>query len=59
MLYRFRYDRAMDMLHRQSVVLQKLTNRGALHKANLSIVILGLAMGDEVEANKQFHNFCS
>jgi hypothetical protein len=49
----------MDMLHRQSVVLQKLTNRGALHKANLSIVILGLAMGDEVEANKQFHNFCS
>lgn len=59
-MYRLsRYDRAMEMLHRQSIVLQKLTNRGALHKANLSIVILALAMGDEVEANKQFHNFCS
>ncbi|KAI8579242.1 hypothetical protein K450DRAFT_243462 [Umbelopsis ramanniana AG] len=54
-----KYDRAADMLNRQSVVLQKMTNRGALHKANLSIVILSLAMGDEVEANKQFHNFCS
>ncbi|KAJ2956156.1 hypothetical protein NQZ79_g7943 [Umbelopsis isabellina] len=54
-----KYDRAMEMLHRQSAVLQKLTNRGALYKANLSIVILALAMGDEVEASKQFHTFCS
>lgn len=43
------------MLHRQSAVLRKLNNRSHLYKANLSILIICFALGDEVEAGKQFN----
>lgn len=46
------------MLHRQAAVLQKLTNRSHLCKANLSILIVLFAIGDEVEAGKQFNIMC-
>ncbi|KAL0076580.1 soluble NSF attachment protein [Phycomyces blakesleeanus] len=54
-----KYEKAIDMLQRQSVILQKMVSRSHLHKANLSILILILAIGDEVEAGKQFHIMCS
>lgn len=53
-----RYDKAIDMFRRQSVILQKFTSRSHLYKANLSILILILAIGDDVEAGKQFSNMC-
>ncbi|ORY93878.1 hypothetical protein BCR43DRAFT_442992 [Syncephalastrum racemosum] len=52
-------EKAVDMLHRQAAVLQKLTNRSHLCKANLSILIVLFAIGDEVEAGKQFNIMCS
>ncbi|KAI9029728.1 soluble NSF attachment protein [Phycomyces nitens] len=54
-----KYEKAIDMLQRQTVILQKMTSRSHLHKANLSILIIILAIGDEVEAGKQFHIMCS
>ncbi|KAI9472178.1 MAG: hypothetical protein EXX96DRAFT_583141 [Benjaminiella poitrasii] len=53
-----KYDKAIDMLKRQSVVLQKFTSRSHLYKANLSIIILYFAIGDDVEAGKQFNAMC-
>lgn len=46
------------MLKRQTVILQKFTSRTHLYKANLSILILILAIGDDVEAGKQFNFMC-
>ncbi|KAI8977020.1 hypothetical protein BDF20DRAFT_820816 [Mycotypha africana] len=54
-----KYDRAVEMLKRQSVILQKFTSRTHLYKANLSILILIFAIGDDVEAGKQFNTMCS
>ncbi|KAI9472919.1 hypothetical protein BDB00DRAFT_793510 [Zychaea mexicana] len=54
-----KYERAVDMLHRQSAVLRKLANRSHLYKANLSIIIVLFAIGDEVEAGKQFNYMSS
>ncbi|KAG2217190.1 hypothetical protein INT45_005399 [Circinella minor] len=54
-----KYEKAVDMLHRQSAVLRKLANRSHLYKANLSIMIVLFAIGDEVEAGKQFNFMCS
>lgn len=53
-----RYAKAVELLHRQSVILQKLTSRTHQYKANLSLLIILFAMGDEVEASKQFNNMC-
>ena len=53
-----RYEKAVDMLHRQSAVLRKLANRSHLYKANLSVLIVLFAVGDEVEAGKQFNFMC-
>lgn len=53
-----KYDKAVDMLRRQSVILQKFTSRSHLYKANLSILILIFAIGDDVEAGKQFSSMC-
>ncbi|RCI04333.1 hypothetical protein CU098_012623 [Rhizopus stolonifer] len=53
-----KYDKAIDMLKRQSVVLQKFTSRSHLYKANLSILVLIFAIGDDVEAGKQFSSMC-
>lgn len=52
-----RYDKAVDMLKRQSVILQKFTSRSHLYKANLSILIVMFAM-DDVAAGKQFSQMC-
>ncbi|KAF7729568.1 hypothetical protein EC973_004243 [Apophysomyces ossiformis] len=54
-----KYEKAVDMLHRQSQTLQKLSSRSHLYKANLSIMIVLFALGDDVEAGKQFNNMCS
>ncbi|KAI9260494.1 hypothetical protein BDA99DRAFT_512285 [Phascolomyces articulosus] len=54
-----KYQKAVDMLHRQSAVLRKLANRSHLYKANLSVMIVLFALGDEVEAGKQFNYMCS
>ncbi|OBZ83373.1 Gamma-soluble NSF attachment protein [Choanephora cucurbitarum] len=53
-----KYDKAIEMLKRQSIVLQKFTSRSHLYKANLSILILIFAIGDDVEAGKQFSYMC-
>ncbi|CEP16602.1 hypothetical protein [Parasitella parasitica] len=53
-----KYDKAIDMLKRESVILQKFTARSQLYKANLSILILIFAIGDDVEAGKQFNSMC-
>ncbi|KAI8988830.1 soluble NSF attachment protein [Pilobolus umbonatus] len=53
-----KYDKAVEILKRQCVVLQKFTSRSHLYKANLSIIILILAIGDDVEAGKQFNMMC-
>ncbi|KAI7904039.1 soluble NSF attachment protein [Cokeromyces recurvatus] len=53
-----KYDKAIEMLKRQSAVLQKFTSRSHLFKANLSIIILYFAIGDDVEAGKQFNSMC-
>lgn len=57
-IFLIRYDKAVDMLKRQTVILQKFTSRSHLYKANLSILILILAIGDDVEAGKQFNFMC-
>lgn len=53
-----RYDKAVDMLKRQSVILQKFTSRSHLYKANLSMLIVMFAM-DDVAAGKQFSQMCA
>ncbi|RUP02328.1 soluble NSF attachment protein [Jimgerdemannia flammicorona] len=53
-----RYEKAIDMLQRLGTIQGTLVSRGALYKTNLSILIIYLEMGDEVEAGKQFQNFC-
>jgi hypothetical protein len=46
------------MLKRQAVAFQKFTSRSHLYKTNLSILIVLFAIGDDVEAGKQFSNMC-
>ncbi|CAO3626516.1 unnamed protein product [Cunninghamella echinulata] len=53
-----KYTKAIELLHRQSAILQKLASRTHHYKANLSLLIILFAMGDEVEASKQFNNMC-
>ncbi|CAO3702984.1 unnamed protein product [Rhizopus stolonifer] len=53
-----KYDKAIEMLKREIQVLQKLSSRTHLYKANLSILVLVLAVGDDVEAGKQFSSMC-
>ncbi|KAG0953018.1 hypothetical protein G6F57_005513 [Rhizopus arrhizus] len=53
-----KYDKAIEMLKRETQVLQKLSSRTHLYKANLSILVLVLAIGDDVEAGKQFSSMC-
>ncbi|KAI8337287.1 hypothetical protein BC941DRAFT_353129 [Chlamydoabsidia padenii] len=54
-----KYAKAIELIHRQSVVLQKLASRSHIYKANLSLLIILFALGDEVEAGKQFNNMCA
>ncbi|KAG0171529.1 hypothetical protein DFQ28_000874 [Apophysomyces sp. BC1034] len=53
-----KYEKAVDMLHRQSQTLKKMASRSHLYKANLSIMIVLFAIGDDVEAGKQFNSMC-
>ncbi|ORE06500.1 TPR-like protein, partial [Rhizopus microsporus var. microsporus] len=53
-----KYDKAIEMLKRETQVLMKLSSRTHLYKAYLSILILIFAIGDDVEAGKQFSIMC-
>ncbi|KAF9973729.1 hypothetical protein BGZ73_002998 [Actinomortierella ambigua] len=54
-----RFDNALETLQRLGMVQEKTTNKTAYYKTLLSIVIIRLAAGDEVDAGKRFQSFCS
>ncbi|KAL1923884.1 uncharacterized protein VTP21DRAFT_6919 [Calcarisporiella thermophila] len=49
-----RFEQAVEMLQRQCKILSTMTGKSFLHKSFLTIVIVLLALGDEVEAGRQF-----
>ncbi|KAF9114203.1 hypothetical protein BGX27_011476 [Mortierella sp. AM989] len=53
-----RFEKATEILMRLGKVQSEATNKSAYFKTLLSIVIIQLAAGDEVEAGKQFQEFC-
>ncbi|KAG0335977.1 hypothetical protein BG000_007047 [Podila horticola] len=54
-----RFDKAIEVLQRLGNVQQATANKSAYFKTLLSIVIIQLAAGDEVDAGKRFQAFCS
>ncbi|ORZ17232.1 hypothetical protein BCR42DRAFT_326500 [Absidia repens] len=54
-----KYAKAIELIHRQCHILQKLASRTHVYKANLSLLIILFALGDEVEAGKQFNTMCA
>ncbi|KAG0344316.1 hypothetical protein BG005_001897 [Podila minutissima] len=54
-----RFDKAIEVLQRLGNVQQGTANKSAYFKTLLSIVIIQLAAGDEVDAGKRFQAFCS
>ncbi|KAG0255742.1 hypothetical protein DFQ27_006082 [Actinomortierella ambigua] len=54
-----RFDNALETLQRLGMVQEKTSNKTAYYKTLLSIVIIRLAAGDEVDAGKRFQSFCS
>ncbi|KAF9903979.1 hypothetical protein BX616_001451, partial [Lobosporangium transversale] len=54
-----RYEKATEILLRLGKVQSDSANKHAYYKTLLSIVIVQLAAGDEVEAGKRFQEFCA
>ncbi|KAI1299401.1 hypothetical protein EDD11_006479 [Mortierella claussenii] len=54
-----RYEKATEILLRLGRVQSESANKSAYYKTLLSIVIIQLATGDEVEAGKRFQEFCA
>ncbi|KAG0228642.1 hypothetical protein BGW42_002062 [Actinomortierella wolfii] len=54
-----RFDHALETLQRLGTVQEKSANKTAYFKTLLSIVIIRLAAGDEVDAGKRFQSFCA
>ncbi|KAF9197945.1 hypothetical protein BGZ49_001380 [Haplosporangium sp. Z 27] len=53
-----RFEKATEILQRLGNVQSEAANKSAYFKTLLSIVIIELAAGDEVEAGKKFQQFC-
>ncbi|KAF9348713.1 hypothetical protein BGX26_012891 [Mortierella sp. AD094] len=53
-----RFEKATEILLRLGNVQSEAANKSAYFKTLLSIVIIQLAAGDEVEAGKKFQEFC-
>ncbi|KAF9098732.1 hypothetical protein BGX29_007468 [Mortierella sp. GBA35] len=54
-----RFEKATEILQRLGNVQKDTTNKMAYYKTLLSIIIVQLAAGDEVEAGKRFQAYCS
>jgi hypothetical protein len=54
-----RFDKATEILQRLGNVQKDTPNKMAYYKTLLSIIIVQLAAGDEVEAGKRFQAYCS
>ncbi|KAF9104115.1 hypothetical protein BGX27_010248 [Mortierella sp. AM989] len=55
-----RFEKAIEVLQRLGIVQKDTTkNKVAYYKTLLSIIIVQLAAGDEVEAGRRFQAFCS
>ncbi|KAG0197106.1 hypothetical protein BGX28_009379 [Mortierella sp. GBA30] len=54
-----RFEKATEVLQRLGSVQQNTPNKSAYYKTLLSIIIIQLAAGDEVDAGKRFQAFCS
>jgi len=55
--FSLRYFEALAILKKQTQAYQKVDNKSMLWKCFLSSIIIVLAMGDPVEANKQYQSF--
>ncbi|KAF9328526.1 hypothetical protein BG006_008299 [Podila minutissima] len=53
-----RYEKAVETLQRLGNVQKETINKSAYYKTLLSIIIIQLAAGDEVDAGKRFQSFC-
>ncbi|KAG0342546.1 hypothetical protein BG004_005660 [Podila humilis] len=53
-----RFDKAVEILQRLGNVQKDTANKSAYYKTLLSIIIIQLAAGDEVDAGKRFQAFC-
>ncbi|KAF9434252.1 hypothetical protein BGZ76_008323 [Entomortierella beljakovae] len=53
-----RFEKAIDFLQRLGKIQSEAVNKSAYYKTLLSIVIIQLAAGDEVEAGKRFQESC-
>ncbi|KAF9581887.1 hypothetical protein BGW38_000936 [Lunasporangiospora selenospora] len=53
-----RYEKATEILQRLGNVQKDTANKSSYYKTLLSIIIVQLAAGDEVEAGKLFQSFC-
>ncbi|KAG0204063.1 hypothetical protein BGX28_003874 [Mortierella sp. GBA30] len=53
-----RFEKAIEILLRLGNVQKDTANKSAYFKTLLSIIIVQLAAGDEVEAGKKFQEFC-
>lgn len=54
-----RFDKAIEVLQRLGNIQKDTLNNSAYYKTLLSIIIVQLAAGDEVEAGKRYQAFCS
>ncbi|KAF9170792.1 hypothetical protein BGX20_008525 [Mortierella sp. AD010] len=54
-----RFEKAIEILQRLGVVQKNSSNKTAYYKTLLSIIIVQLAAGDEVDAGQRFQAFCS
>ncbi|KAF9348725.1 hypothetical protein BGX26_012880 [Mortierella sp. AD094] len=54
-----RFEKAIEVLQRLGMVQKDSSNKTAYYKTLLSIIIVQLAAGDEVEAGRRFQAFCS
>ncbi|KAG0303729.1 hypothetical protein BGZ98_006351 [Dissophora globulifera] len=54
-----RFDKATEMLQALGNIQKDTPNKMAYYKTLLSIIIVQLAAGDEVEAGRRFQAFCS
>ncbi|KAF9434835.1 hypothetical protein BGZ76_007345 [Entomortierella beljakovae] len=53
-----RFEKAIEVLQRLGNIQKETPNKTAYYKTLLSIVIIYLAAGDEVEAGKRFQAYC-
>ncbi|KAG9324128.1 hypothetical protein KVV02_003374 [Mortierella alpina] len=53
-----RFDKATEILLRLGNVQKDTANKSAYYKTLLSVIIVQLAAGDEVEAGRKFQEFC-